>query len=71
MTKKAKKTIPKAKRGHVKGGAKLGVTQVREIRYLYQRGDATYGSLAREYGLSSQAIRNIVKRFSWRDLPDE
>jgi len=68
---KKKKTIPKAKRGHVKGGAKLGVTQVREIRYLYQKGEHTYGDLAREYGLSSQGIRNIVKKFSWRDLPDE
>jgi len=71
MTKKTKKKIPKAKRGHITGGAKLTMMQVREIRYLFNTDRQSYRQLAEQYDISAQAIRNIILRFSWRDLPDE
>ncbi len=69
--KKAKKIVQKARRGYWTSGAKLTHMEVREIRWLHDKGEHTYGQLAEQFEVSAQAIRNIILKFSWKDLPDE
>ena len=49
---------------------KLTEEQVLQIRHLYKRNSSTHGTtaLARLYGVSAEAISNIVHRITWRHL---
>lgn len=49
---------------------KLTEDQVKEIRRVYVKGDKDFGvkPLARKYGVSSSAVRNIVKNRKWRHI---
>lgn len=47
--------------------AKLTVTDVRKIRQLYASGCGT-GPLSREYAVTRETIRNVVKRKCWKDV---
>src|SRR5579885_207108 len=46
--------------------AKLNELQVLEIRAKYQRGEAGYLKLAREYDVGQTTIRKIINRITWR-----
>lgn len=50
--------------------AKLTQEQVREIRHRYALGLAGYQRLAHEYGVDRTTMRAIVRRDSYRDVPD-
>lgn len=49
--------------------AKLTAEDVTEIRRAAKAG-ATLSSLAKQFGVSPQCIRNIVQRNTWKHLPD-
>jgi hypothetical protein len=51
-------------RGERSGAAKLTEAQVRELRRLHDAG-RSYGSLAREYGVSRQAVSSAITGRSW------
>lgn len=55
--------------GKNKAASKLTVTNVRDIREMYARGDATQGQLSREYKVSIVTIGRIVRFESWQDVP--
>lgn len=49
---------------------KLTKADVAEIRALYAKGLRawSYSTLAKKYGVSDAAIRDVVKRNTWRSL---
>lgn len=49
--------------------AKLTADTVREIRNLYATGTTSYRRLAREHGVTVQAIAAIITRETWRHVP--
>jgi hypothetical protein len=53
-------------RGEGNGMAKLTHTAVLEIRARYVRRKVTYKMLAAEFGVSWQAVMNVVKGHSWQ-----
>ncbi|MFA4972536.1 MAG: HNH endonuclease [bacterium] len=55
-------------RGERNGQAKLTEAQVREIRVRYVHGTPSQTAIAREYGVSRRAIRNILAGKSWRHI---
>ena len=42
--------------------------QVREIREKYRKGSHTHRSLAKEYGVKSPTITNIINRKTWKHI---
>jgi hypothetical protein len=48
---------------------KLTVEQVLEARLRYASGERKYSKLAREFGVSSEAIRNAAKGMTFKYLP--
>lgn len=62
---KGRNKLPQS-RGEEHGQHKLTKEQVLEIRNSYKEGSTnTYRSLAKKYGLTFGAIRNIIKRKTW------
>ena len=55
-------------KGEKNVNAKLDAAKVREIRALHAQGGITYAALGRHYGVSNVAIRNAVKRISWKHI---
>ena len=51
------------------GRAKLTVEQVLEARLRYASGERQYSKLAREFGVSREAMRNAVDGVTFKDLP--
>lgn len=56
-------------RGEAHPSAKLTVVQVQTIRARYAAGGVTRRALAREYGVSFQALSALVQRQTWKDVP--
>ena len=56
------------RRGEHCGNSKLKDTQVFEIRERYEAGGTTYQKLASEYGVSDNAIQNVVRRLTWSHI---
>lgn len=59
----------KGRQNHGKGSAKLTEAQVTEIRREYERGFTTRKALAIAYGVTRDAIYNVIRRRSWRHIP--
>jgi hypothetical protein len=55
-------------RGERAHRAKLNPEKVRTIRARHARGGVTMAALAREYGVTFNAIRCIVNRQSWKHV---
>lgn len=55
----------KTMRGEAHPIAKLDSEKVREIRQLYRSGQGSQPSLAKQFGVSSRLIFNIVHRTAW------
>ena len=51
------------------GRTKLTVEQVLEARLRYASGEREYSKLAREFGVSREAIRNAVDGVTFKYLP--
>jgi hypothetical protein len=51
------------------GRAKLTVEQVLEARLRYASGEREFSKLAREFGVSREAIRNAVDGLTFKYLP--
>jgi DNA-binding GntR family transcriptional regulator len=51
------------------GRTKLTVEQVLEARLRYASGEREYSKLAREYGVSREAVRNAVEGLTFKYLP--
>lgn len=49
---------------------KLTSAQVTEIRHRYATGQAGYQRLAHEYGVDRTTMRAIVRRQTYREVPD-
>ena len=49
-------------------GSKLTVMQVKTIRQLYDTGNYTHRSLAKQFGVSRTTIASIIKRETWRHI---
>ena len=56
-------------RGESNGAAKATEALVRELRRRYAAGGVTFEQLAEGTGLTSSAVRLIVRRKTWRHLP--
>ncbi len=56
-------------RGERAPHAKLTEPQVIEIRHRYANSSISHEKLAREYGVSTASIRNIILRINWRHVP--
>lgn len=56
--------------GRLTGRAKLTVEQVQIIRRDHDGTMAGWAALAAECGVSVKTIENVVKRRTWRDVPD-
>jgi plasmid maintenance system antidote protein VapI len=48
-----------------RGRSKLSVEEVVRIKNLFRCGKRSMGSLAREFGVTQQAIRNLIRGESW------
>lgn len=48
--------------------AKLSETEVRELRTRYANGGISMAALAREYGISTGYVHNIISRRTWRHI---
>lgn len=70
MHDKGRKGRGRGAKGVTNGAHKLSEESVREIRRRYATGTTTQDVLAREFGVSSTTIRNIVKRLQWQYLTD-
>lgn len=55
-------------RGENKGRTNLNIDQVLNIRTQYKKGKHTHAGLGKEYGVSSETIRRIVNRTTWKDI---
>ena len=51
------------------GRTKLTVEQVLEARLRYASGEREYSKLAREFGVSREAVRNAVDGLTFKYLP--
>jgi hypothetical protein len=51
------------------GRPKLTVEQVLEARLRYAAGELKWSKLAREYGVSYEAVRNAAKGVTFKHLP--
>lgn len=58
-------------KGEDNGQARLTASQVREIRGAYVRGRVGYLRLANRYGVTREAIKDIVRRATWAHIPEE
>lgn len=56
------------KPGSLNGYAKLTESQVLEIRELYSKGGVTMKQLGEKYGVTRQAISEIIRRKNWKHL---
>jgi len=54
--------------GSTHTNAKLTEDNVREIRRLYATGALSYRKLARQFGVSTMTISNIVRRKKWKHV---
>lgn len=59
---------PNGARRPGRGGARLTEDEVREIRYIRSAFNLPLKFLADEYGVSYQAISNIITRRTWKDV---
>ena len=57
-------------RGPSRPSTKLTPQQVIEIRQRYSKGKISMKKLAGEYGVSNSNILMIIKRETWKDLPE-
>lgn len=64
--KKGRSVVPDPVRGEASRFSKLTAEQVREIRARY--GKERTASIARDYGVSRQAVRKIALRLRWRHV---
>ena len=55
-------------RGEAQHAAKLTAEKVREIRATYRRGEYGTHRLANKYGVTKQAIRQVVRRKTWAHI---
>jgi DNA-binding GntR family transcriptional regulator len=51
------------------GRTKLTVEQVLEARLRYASGERKYSKLAREFGVSREAVRNAAEGLTFKYLP--
>ncbi|ANY79690.1 hypothetical protein BB934_16860 [Microvirga ossetica] len=51
------------------GRTKLTVEQVLEARLRYASGEREYSKLAREFGVSRDAVRHAAEGLTFKDLP--
>ena len=58
----------KVARGERVGGSKLTTLDVYNIRAEYADGGVSYSELGRRYGVTHQAVRNLVLRKTWKHL---
>lgn len=58
-------------KGEGNGQSRLTETQVREIRAAYRPWVTGYGRLAKRYGVTREAIKDIVRRATWAHIPEE
>jgi DNA-binding GntR family transcriptional regulator len=56
-------------RGMGMGRTKLTVEQVLEARLRYASGEREYSKLARDFGVSREAIRNAIDGLTFKYLP--
>lgn len=54
--------------GEKHGNAKLTVKAVLEIRHLYDNGLASQKNLAKQYGVDTKAIYDVVHRYGWKHV---
>jgi len=52
-----------------KGSRKLTVEQVLEARLCYMVGDWGWSSLAKNFGVSRDTVKNAAQGVTYRDLP--
>jgi len=50
--------------------SKLNDDKVREIRYLYHSTKTSYRRLARQFGVGTTAIQQIIERKTWKHVKD-
>lgn len=55
-------------RGEAVNTARLTSERVREIRERHATGNTSYSRLAQEYGVTKEAVRAIVKRWTWKHV---
>ena len=55
--------------GAIRASAKLKEMNVRDIRAQWRAGNTRQKQLAAEYGVSVSAIKKVVNRVTWRDVP--
>ncbi len=55
--------------GESNPAAKMTEVTVREMREIYENGDASHPFLARKYGISTSAAWHIVTRKTWKHVP--
>jgi DNA-binding CsgD family transcriptional regulator len=65
-----KEKIPPVARPRTSGW-KLNADEVRLIRKLAAGGGHSRRELAQGFGVSPATIREVVRRITWRDLPEE
>lgn len=51
-----------------RGGARLTVDQVREIRKLYAAGGYTHRAIAALYGTARETVTRIITRHTWKNI---
>lgn len=59
--------MPRYQNGN-KRASKLTLTQVKDMRELYARGDCTQGQLARDYKVSVIQVGRILRGESWQGV---
>lgn len=59
----------KLARGENNGSSKLNAVSVREILRRHSNGEAL-SSIAKEFNVTKQAIHFIVKRITWKHIPE-
>jgi hypothetical protein len=58
----------RVRRGETHGMAKVTAAQVREMRSLFDRGEASVMELCRRYGLTHKTVGQLVRRELWRSI---
>lgn len=59
----------RAARGERQHCARLTSAQVTEIRARYAAGGCSWSQLAREYGVATATIQDVLQRKTWRHVP--
>lgn len=58
----------RSRQGERHHNCKLTTKQVKEIRLRYHKGEAFQKDLAKEYGVSKQAISTLIRGDSWQNV---